>query len=51
MKLVSMPDVSVQVFLIGDGVNCAAADQKTPTGYYNLERMLRSIAGQGEVAT
>ena len=41
----------VRVFLIGDGVNCGIANQKTPDGYYNLERMLKSIARRGEVAT
>jgi uncharacterized protein involved in oxidation of intracellular sulfur len=51
LKLVSMPDASVRVFLTGDGVNCAIAGQKTPNGYYNVERMLQSIARQGEVST
>ena len=37
--------------LIGDGVNCAGAGQRTPEGYYNVERMLKSIARRGEVAT
>lgn len=36
----------VRVFLMGDGVTCATAGQTTPNGYYNLERMLRSTAGQ-----
>ncbi|HLI56957.1 MAG TPA: DsrE family protein, partial [Actinomycetota bacterium] len=37
----------VRVFLMGDGVTCAVAGQKTPNGYYNLERMLRSAADKG----
>ncbi|HEX8990045.1 MAG TPA: DsrE family protein [Anaerolineales bacterium] len=41
----------VRVFLMGDGINCAVAAQKTPDGYYNVERMLKSIAKRGEVAT
>ncbi len=41
----------VRVYLIGDGVNCAIAGQKTPEGYYNIERMLKSLAKRGEVAT
>jgi uncharacterized protein involved in oxidation of intracellular sulfur len=41
----------VRVFLMGDAVQCAVAKQKTPDGYYNVERMLRSIASHGEVAT
>jgi len=51
MNLAKLPDTHVQVFLLGDGVNCAVAGQKTPNGYYNVERMLQSIARQGQVAT
>ncbi len=51
MNLAKEPEAHVQVFLMGDGVNCAVAGQKTPNGYYNVERMLQSIARQGEVST
>ncbi len=51
LNLVKRPGVSVRVFLVGDGVQCAAAGQKTPEGYYNVERMLKSLAARGEVAT
>jgi uncharacterized protein involved in oxidation of intracellular sulfur len=51
LDLVKRPEDQVQVFLVGDGVNCALAGQKTPDGYYNVERMLKSIARRGEVAT
>jgi uncharacterized protein involved in oxidation of intracellular sulfur len=51
MQLARRPESQVQVFLIGDGVNCAIAGQKTPDGYYNVERMLKSLARNGEVAT
>ena len=51
MDLIKRPEVQVRVFLIGDGVNCAVAGQKTPNGYYNVERMLKSIPHRGEVAT
>lgn len=51
LNLVKRPDARVSVFLIGDGVNCAIAGQKTPEGYYNAERMLKSLAHRGEVAT
>lgn len=37
----------VKVFLMGDAVTCALAGQKTPNGYYNLERMLQSTAAKG----
>ena len=37
----------VRVFLMGDAVACALSGQKTPGGYYNVERMLRSTAAKG----
>ncbi|MHA1950722.1 MAG: DsrE/DsrF/TusD sulfur relay family protein [Candidatus Thorarchaeota archaeon] len=37
------PDVTVNVFLTGDAVSCAVSGQKTPDGYYNLERMVRTL--------
>jgi len=33
----------VRVFLIGDAASCAKRGQKVPSGYYNLEVMLRNI--------
>jgi len=51
LNLVKRTDVRVRVFLIGDGVQCAVAGQKTPEGYYNIERMVKSLAQRGEVAT
>ena len=38
---------SVTVFLIGDAAACAVAGQKTPDGYYNLERMLKFLKTKG----
>ncbi len=40
-------DVEVRVFLMADAVNCALSSQKTPSGYYNIERMLRTVIGKG----
>lgn len=40
----------VRVFPIGDAVNCAQKNQKTPDGYYNIERMLGSLTRRGEAA-
>lgn len=41
---------AVTVFLMADAVLAAKAGQKTPDGYYNIERMLkRVVAGKGEV--
>jgi uncharacterized protein involved in oxidation of intracellular sulfur len=51
LNLIKREGVDVRVFLMGDGVQCAIAAQKTPEGYYNIERMLKSIARRGEVAT
>ncbi len=51
MNVAKQPGTHVQVFLMGDGVNCAVAGQKTPNGYYNVGRMIQAIARQGQVAT
>ena len=51
LNLVKQPGVAVRVFLTGDGVLCARKGQKTPDGYYNIERMVKSLAHRGEVAT
>lgn len=32
---------------MGDAAACAISGQSTPTGYYNLERMLKSIHTKG----
>jgi len=50
-SLAKRAEVHVRVFLMGDGVLCAVARQVTPNGYYNIERMLKSIARRGAVAT
>lgn len=36
----------VRLFLIGDAVICAKQGQKTPNGFYNLERMLKVAVRQ-----
>ncbi len=44
------PDAAVTVFLMADAVVAARKGQKTPDGYYNMERMLkRVIIGKGSV--
>jgi len=40
-------NVEVRVFLMADAANCALADQNTPNGYYNIERMLKLILSKG----
>ncbi|KAF0111248.1 MAG: uncharacterized protein involved in oxidation of intracellular sulfur [Chloroflexi bacterium] len=40
-------EVEVQVFLMADAVTCVLPNQTTPQGYYNNERMLRSVISKG----
>lgn len=51
MNLVKLEDTQVKVFLVGDGVVCARKNQKTPDGYYKIERMVRSLAARSSVTT
>ncbi len=39
------PATQLTIFLIGDAVLAAKAQQKTPDGYYNVERMLKRLLG------
>lgn len=44
------PEAEITVFLMADAVVCAKAGQKTPDGFYNLERMLgRVLSAKGRV--
>lgn len=45
--LAKREDVEVRVFLFGDSVGCALANQKLPDGYYHLDRMVSVIIRQG----
>ena len=40
-------DTEVRVFLMGDAVGAAMANQKLPDGYYRLDRMIGSAARHG----
>jgi uncharacterized protein involved in oxidation of intracellular sulfur len=42
-SLAKREGTSVTVFLMGDGVTAAMANQKTPDGYYKLDRMLSVV--------
>jgi len=42
-------DLDLTLYLSNDAVLCAKAGQKTPDGYYNVERMLRPIIRRGTV--
>jgi uncharacterized protein involved in oxidation of intracellular sulfur len=46
-SLAGLEAAEVRVFLMGDAVTCAVTGQKTPDGYYNLERMLGSTVAKG----
>lgn len=41
------PEVEVRIFLMADAANCAIANQNTPNGYYNIERMLKLSLTKG----
>ena len=42
-------DLDLTVYLTNDAVLCAKTGQKTPSGYYNIERMLKPILRRAEV--
>ena len=46
LALAKTGDTELRLFLMADAVACAKAGQKTPEGYYNLERMLRGLAAK-----
>lgn len=39
--------VEVRIFLMADAASCAVANQKTPNGYYNIERMMKFSINKG----
>lgn len=39
--------VEVRIFLMADATNCAIANQNTPNGYYNIERMIKLALTKG----
>ncbi len=41
------PGTEIRVFLMADAVTSALAAQGTPQGYYNIERMLKSVVARG----
>jgi len=40
-------NVEIKIFLLADAVFCALINQKTPEGYYNIERMLKYVLKRG----
>jgi uncharacterized protein involved in oxidation of intracellular sulfur len=43
------PKPQLRMFLVGDAASCAKSGQETPSGYYNIERMLKAVASKGGV--
>ena len=43
------PEAEITVFLMADAVVAARKGQKTPDGYYNMERMLKRVITNGTV--
>lgn len=41
------PDVKVNMFLMADAVTGGLPNQVTPSGYYNIERMMKSAINHG----
>ena len=46
LSLAKSEGVELRVFLMGDSVTAAKPGQKTPDGYYNLERMLKGLTAK-----
>jgi len=40
-------EVEINIFLLADAVFCALPNQKTPEGFYNIERMIKSVIRRG----
>jgi uncharacterized protein involved in oxidation of intracellular sulfur len=49
LALVKQGEPDLRIFLMGDAVVCGLAGQKTPDGYYNIERMLKGLAGRAAI--
>lgn len=43
------PSAELTVFLMADAVACAKRNQRTPSGFYNIEVMLNSLLRQQQV--
>ena len=41
------PETAVHIFLLADAVTAGLPAQGTPQGYYNIERMLKSVIARG----
>lgn len=41
------PGTEIRIFLMADAVTAAIPGQSTPQGYYNVERMVKSVIARG----
>jgi len=41
------PDAEIRIFLMADAVTCAIPNQKTPDGFYNIERFIKGLTAKG----
>ena len=47
MTLQKEHQAEIKIFLLADAVFCGLLNQKTPAGFYNIERMLKSVINKG----
>lgn len=40
-------EVNIKIFLLADAVFCGLPNQKTPDGFYNIERMMQFVIHKG----
>ncbi len=40
-------ETDIRIFLLADSVSCGNSGQKTPSGFYNVERMIKSVLQRG----
>ena len=50
MTLVRQGESDLRIFLMGDAVICGLAGQKTPQGFYNIERMLKGLVDRATIS-
>jgi len=46
MSLAKTSGTEIRLFLMADAATCGKSGQTTPQGYYNLERMLKSVVSK-----
>lgn len=47
ISLTAQKDIELKVFLIGDAATSGMKEQKVPSGYYNIEKMLEKVVQGG----